>query len=78
MNNTGHGHVTPRADGVRTRCGGPGLCTVCMREAAALAQAKKHRRRTKELSQIAPPTQHSAGNNEAVTEATNTALPWDE
>ncbi len=27
--NTGHGHVWERADGVRVRCGGPGLCTLC-------------------------------------------------
>lgn len=27
--NTGHGHVFPRADGVRARCGGPGLCKEC-------------------------------------------------
>lgn len=33
--NTGHGHVTPRGDGVRARCGGPALCPEC---AAELAQ----------------------------------------
>lgn len=32
--NDGHGHVTPRPDGVRFRCGGPGLCPDCSREAA--------------------------------------------
>lgn len=25
----GHGHVYLRADGVRARCGGPGLCSLC-------------------------------------------------
>lgn len=25
--NAGHGHVWPRPDGVKARCGGPGLCT---------------------------------------------------
>ncbi len=34
MTNTGHGHVTPRSDGFRARCGGPGLCEVCSREAS--------------------------------------------
>lgn len=29
---SGHGHVTPNADGTRARCGGPGLCAVCSRE----------------------------------------------
>jgi hypothetical protein len=28
----GHGHVTPRPDGAKARCGGPGLCVVCARE----------------------------------------------
>lgn len=32
----GHGHVVPRADGYRARCGGPGLCRDCQREAALL------------------------------------------
>lgn len=27
--NTGHGHVFPRPDGARARCGGPGMCPVC-------------------------------------------------
>ena len=27
--NTGHGHVWERPDGVRARCGGPGLCKKC-------------------------------------------------
>lgn len=30
----GHGHVTPRADGVKARCGGPGLCKQCSVETA--------------------------------------------
>ncbi|MFI8384862.1 hypothetical protein [Pseudomonas sp. NPDC079086] len=32
----GHGHVTPNADGSRTRCGGPTICKVCKAELAAL------------------------------------------
>ncbi len=32
--NTGHGHVHPRADGVRMRCGGPGICAECSQDAA--------------------------------------------
>ena len=27
--NFGHGHVYPRPDGVKARCGGPGLCPRC-------------------------------------------------
>lgn len=27
--NSGHGHVWPRPDGTRMRCGGPGLCQKC-------------------------------------------------
>lgn len=29
---SGHGHVTPNADGRVAKCGGPGLCEVCQRE----------------------------------------------
>ncbi|MFU6251954.1 LysM peptidoglycan-binding domain-containing protein [Pseudomonas aeruginosa] len=40
--NVGHGHVLPHADGVKMRCGGPGLCSECTADAsrarAALAQ----------------------------------------
>ncbi|EOJ0063237.1 TPA: hypothetical protein ACXI7E_000464 [Pseudomonas aeruginosa] len=40
--NVGHGHVFPRADGVKMRCGCPGLCSECTADAsrarAALAQ----------------------------------------
>jgi hypothetical protein len=28
-NNTGHGHVWPRPDGMRVRCGGPTACSKC-------------------------------------------------
>lgn len=28
-NNEGHGHVYPRPDGVRARCGGPTICVEC-------------------------------------------------
>lgn len=30
--NTGHGHVWARPDGVKARCGGPGICSVCSRD----------------------------------------------
>lgn len=32
----GHGHVTPRQDGARARCGGPAICSVCAAEKAQL------------------------------------------
>jgi hypothetical protein len=34
--NTGHGHVRRRPDGVKARCGGPGMCTECSRELAQM------------------------------------------
>jgi hypothetical protein len=34
MTSTGHGHVTPRPDGAKARCGGPALCHECARELA--------------------------------------------
>lgn len=33
MSDTKHGWVTPRADGARARCGGPGVCATCNTEA---------------------------------------------
>lgn len=35
--NTGHGHVWPRPDGLKARCGGPVLCAECARDAAQKA-----------------------------------------
>lgn len=36
-----HGHVVPRLDGVKARCGGPGLgCATCLAELAAQGQAR--------------------------------------
>lgn len=32
----GHGHVTPRPDGLKARCGGPGICHTCNEERCAL------------------------------------------
>lgn len=36
-----HGHVTPNKDGSRARCGGPGICEVCSREAALAESARE-------------------------------------
>lgn len=33
----GHGHVVPNPNGVKARCGGPAICSVCARELASLA-----------------------------------------
>jgi len=40
--NSGHGHVFPRPDGVKARCGGPGLCPECSRDAARAAKGVDH------------------------------------
>jgi|GEM_PF-3905032 len=32
--NYGHGHVWPRPDGVKARCGGPGICARCANDKA--------------------------------------------
>lgn len=37
LTNKGHGHVFPRHEGVKAKCGGPGLCAEC----AADQQAKE-------------------------------------
>lgn len=39
--NQGHGHVTPRPDGVKARCEGPPCCDVCARELANLHTREK-------------------------------------
>jgi hypothetical protein len=35
--NVGHGHVFPRPDGRVARCGGPGICRECSRDAGLRA-----------------------------------------
>lgn len=42
-----HGHVTPRQDGQKARCGGPGLCATCDREFVVL-----HRKRMEEQGKV--------------------------
>lgn len=34
MQNTGHGHVFPRPDGLLARCGGPSVCGECAKDLA--------------------------------------------
>lgn len=34
-----HGHVVPRSDGAKARCGGPNLCQVCWQEKVELDRA---------------------------------------
>jgi hypothetical protein len=36
-----HGHVVPRPDGMKARCGGPELCAQCAIEAAQEAAASE-------------------------------------
>lgn len=36
VSNTGHGHVWPRPDGLKARCGGHTLCRECRRDFALL------------------------------------------
>jgi hypothetical protein len=33
IGNFGHGHVFARPDGAKARCGGPGICSECARDA---------------------------------------------
>lgn len=37
---SGHGHVTPNADGSKVRCGGPGMCQECSLEFVSLPSNK--------------------------------------
>jgi Lar family restriction alleviation protein len=36
--NTGHGHVWARPDGLKVRCGGPGICIMCSKDHAHATQ----------------------------------------
>lgn len=36
----GHGHIWPRPDGTKARCGGPALCVQCARDAGMLKDAR--------------------------------------
>ena len=40
MTDCGHGWVHPRPDGMKARCGGPGLCTQCSADEARKTQHK--------------------------------------
>lgn len=51
--NSGHGHVWPRPDGVKMRCGGPAMCRECGADAAIVAAAKGH-----QLAPISGPDSH--------------------
>ena len=41
--NTGHGHVRPRPDGVKARCGGPAMCRACQQELAGMPASADER-----------------------------------
>lgn len=40
--NVGHGHVWERPDGVKARCGGPGLCSDCRADDMRLREARDY------------------------------------
>jgi len=41
--NSGHGHAWARPDGVRARCGGPGMCTECSYDQQLVIEARENR-----------------------------------
>lgn len=43
--NAGHGHVWARPDGLKVRCGGPGICIMCSKDHAHATQAGQGERR---------------------------------
>lgn len=66
--NVGHGHVFPRADGVKMRCGGPGLCPECSADASRARTALAQHSPASDLDplNLAP---HAEAFNEAPAEA---------
>lgn len=41
----GHGHVRPRRDGLKARCGGPHLCAKCYSEREKLEKSRYDRKK---------------------------------
>ncbi len=75
LKNTGHGHVHPRPDGFKARCGGPGICSQCSQEAAAAKQALAAPEPLRLADEYAE-TRHRCGSHlyNAKTEAARNAL----
>lgn len=44
---SGHGHVVPNVDGLKARCGGPAICSVCARELHAFKDSEIERLRAR-------------------------------
>ena len=44
---SGHGHVVPNVDGLKARCGGPAICSVCARELHAFNDSEIERLRAR-------------------------------
>jgi hypothetical protein len=42
LRNHGHGHVWERQDGIKARCGGPGMCKDCDRDERYLREAAEY------------------------------------
>jgi hypothetical protein len=40
LTDCGHGHVHKNANGIKARCGGPGLCKLCARDLAAMSASQ--------------------------------------
>lgn len=44
---SGHGHVVPNVDGLKARCGGPAICSVCAKELHAFKDSEIERLRAR-------------------------------
>lgn len=53
--NTGHGHVFPRPDGFKARCGGPGLCPECANDSMRQRNGATARKRIEETEAVSDP-----------------------
>lgn len=54
--NKGHGHAWTRPDGMKARCGGPGMCKECARDAAMVAAVGPLSKKTREEQEAAAKT----------------------
>lgn len=66
-----HGHVTPRPDGNKARCGGPRICRVC-----ALELANKTAAAPEEIAQAFHETYERLAGEFNYTTRKASAVPW--
>lgn len=50
--NTGHGHVWERPDGIKARCGGPGICPECSSDVASKGWENRRKKASLKVERV--------------------------